>query len=187
MIIIIIIIKRLKIIFLSVHILHARFVSQWLVAKPYCACGTGRIGAHDLRWSSSGWLDRWQQVTYRGTADFIRIDIPTFTDRPTRTRARSNSRLYTIIHIGCRYIRNIIIIILYYFFFVSPRLTWAPPQVENGPGSRRTTAAAAMYTRAHNIIIIPIILYGHAFIGDYRSTNCNGSNMHIYRYNNNNK
>jgi hypothetical protein len=106
---IIIIIKRLKIIFLSVHILHARFVSQWLVAKPYCA--------HDLRWSSSGWLDRWQQVTYRGTADFIRIDIPTFTDRPTRTRARSNSRLYTIIHIGCRYIRNIIIIILYYFFF----------------------------------------------------------------------
>uniref|UniRef100_A0A2S2PL26 Uncharacterized protein n=1 Tax=Schizaphis graminum TaxID=13262 RepID=A0A2S2PL26_SCHGA len=107
-------------------------------------------------------------------------------DKNARSFKQSSIHYYT--QPSCRYIRSIIIIILYYFFFVFARLTWSPPQVENGPGSRRTTAAAAMYTRAHNIIIIPIVLlYGHAFIGDYRSTNCNGSNMHLYRYNNNNK
>lgn len=90
--------KKIKNIFIFFHPLTFYTLvschSDWL--QNPTARGAGRIGAHDLWWSSSassGWLDRRQQATYRGTADFIRIGIPTFTDLPAKTRARSNARL----------------------------------------------------------------------------------------------
>jgi len=57
----------------SFHILHTNFRVTVTGCKTRLnGGGTGRIGAHDLRWS--GRLDhRRQQVTYRGTADFIRV------------------------------------------------------------------------------------------------------------------
>lgn len=44
-------------------------------------------------------MTRWtgQQVTYRGTADFIRIGIPTFNDRPAMTR-RARVPIYIYIY-----------------------------------------------------------------------------------------
>ncbi|KAF0771223.1 Uncharacterized protein FWK35_00001956, partial [Aphis craccivora] len=71
--------------------------------------------------------------------------------------------------------------ILFFFCIRGPRRKWRRARDRDELRPRYTRARTILYYYTY------IILCGHAFIGDYRSTNCDGSNiMYLYRYNNNN-